>query len=58
MNATALAGMGSPSAAMREEERAGVATVIVNESAELVRAHTEGKALAFEVSTNVATARG
>lgn len=57
MNAMALVGMSKTSAAMRDEDRALVLADIGNESAGVLARYTDEEGLAFEISTNVATAR-
>jgi ubiquinone/menaquinone biosynthesis C-methylase UbiE len=58
MNAMAIVGMSAASAAMGDEERARVVGVIANESAKVLPRYAVGEGLAFEMSTNMATARG
>lgn len=58
MNAMALVGMTAASRTMGDEERAGIVGAIASDSADVVRPHTDANGLAFELSTNVATARG
>jgi ubiquinone/menaquinone biosynthesis C-methylase UbiE len=58
MNTMAVVGMSAAGAAMGDEARAQVVDAIVNESAEVLPPYADGQGLAFELSTNVATARG
>jgi len=58
LNAMALVGMTAASKEMGDEERAGIIGAIARDSAEVVLPHTEGTRLAFELGTNVVTARG
>lgn len=58
MNAMALVGMSGAAASMDENERAEALETIVGESAGILPAYDDGGELAFEMRSNVATARG
>lgn len=58
MNAMALVGMSSASTTMTDEQRAQRVEVIATESADVLPSFADGKGIAFEISTNLATARG
>ncbi len=58
MNAMALVGMSAAGKSMSDDERAGIVGAIVEECAEILPSYADGIGIAFEVSTNVATARG
>jgi ubiquinone/menaquinone biosynthesis C-methylase UbiE len=58
LNAMAFVGMSAVGKAMDEQERSRIVEVIANDSADVARSHTEGSDLAFEMRTNLATARG
>ena len=58
LNAMALVGMSAGAKAMDDEARKRVVETIVSESTPVLQANTEGSDLAFELSTNLATARG
>jgi ubiquinone/menaquinone biosynthesis C-methylase UbiE len=58
LNAMAMVGMSADGRAMDDAERKHVVETIVSESAPVVQAYTKGSVLAFELSTNLATARG
>jgi dihydrodipicolinate synthase/N-acetylneuraminate lyase len=57
MNAMAIVGMSARSASMSEEERARTVDAIVADSATVLPPYSDGAALSFEMSTNLATAR-
>ena len=56
LNAMALVGMSAASGTMSAETRAQMAHLIATESAALLPPHTDAGGLAFDISTNVATA--
>jgi len=58
LNAMALVGMSAASRDMSDEERGQIGAAIVRDSADVLRAHTDTTGFAFELSANVATARG
>lgn len=58
LNAIALVGMSAPAREMSDEDREQTVTAIVHDSAEVVSRNTDDTGLAFELATNVATARG
>ena len=58
MNAMALVGMSHGGASMGEEERGRAVEAIVADSAAVIPSYGDGKAIAFEMATNFATARG
>jgi ubiquinone/menaquinone biosynthesis C-methylase UbiE len=58
LNATALVGMSSAGKAMDDEGRKHLVEAIVNDSGAVMRAYGDGPGLAFELSTNIATAKG
>ncbi len=58
MNTMALVGMSAKAASMGDEERARVVETIAGESAGVIPSYGDGKAIAFEMATNFATARG
>lgn len=58
MNAMALVGMSAAGKSMADDERKRIVDVIADESAPVARAYAEGSGLAFELSTNLATASG
>ena len=58
LNTMALVGMSPASSSMNDDERATVAAAIVEDSNDVVRQYSSSEGLAFEVGTNVATARG
>lgn len=57
-NAMALMGMSAASKEMSDDQRERILAAIVNDSAAIALANTDGEGLAFETSANVATARG
>ncbi len=57
MNTLALVGMSAVSATCSEEQRAQLCATIAQESIEVLPPYADGDGIAFEVSTNVATAR-
>jgi ubiquinone/menaquinone biosynthesis C-methylase UbiE len=58
MNAMALTGMSAAAKGMAESERQRVVEVIVSESGPVFERYADGPGIAFELSTNLATARG
>lgn len=58
MNAMALVGMSAASANMSDEQRAQLVALIAKESADVLPAYADGEGTAFEISTNLAIARG
>ncbi|RJT23899.1 methyltransferase domain-containing protein [Mesorhizobium waimense] len=58
LNAMALVGMSAAGKAMGDHERKRVVEDIVSESAPVLQPYTDGSGIAFEVSTNLATAKG
>jgi hypothetical protein len=58
LNTMALVGMSNAGKAMGDQERRRSVETIVSESASVLQAYTDGSGLAFQLSTNVATARG
>ena len=58
LNAMALVGMSAVGKGMGDEERRRVVEAIVSESAPVVQSYTDRSGLAFELSTNLTTAKG
>ena len=58
LNTMALVGMSAPGKDMGDQERKRVVEEIVSESAPALQPYSEGSGLAFELSTNLATAKG
>lgn len=58
LNAMALVGMSGASKDMGENERERALMEIVRDSAGVLEAHTDASGFAFQLSTNLATARG
>jgi ubiquinone/menaquinone biosynthesis C-methylase UbiE len=58
LNAMALVGMSASSSDLSDEERARAVETIVRDSADVVAPYTTDDGLAYEISTNVATATG
>jgi SAM-dependent methyltransferase len=58
MNTMALVGMSAVGREMGDQERKSVVEAIVSESAPVLHPYADGSGLAFEVSTNLATAEG
>ena len=58
LNAMAIVGMSPASRDMTDEARAQMVAVIANASAEVLQRYTDGGGLSFELSTNLALARG
>jgi ubiquinone/menaquinone biosynthesis C-methylase UbiE len=58
MNSMAFVGMSSAGREMSEEARTRAVKAIVSDSAPVLQRYSEGATLAFELSTNLATARG
>jgi SAM-dependent methyltransferase len=56
LNAMALIGMSAGSKTMSDEERGRVLAAVVRDSAEVISPYTDAAGLAFELSTNLATA--
>jgi hypothetical protein len=54
----ALVGMSSVGKGMDDQERKRAVDDLVSESAPVLRAFTTGSGLSFELSTNLATAKG
>ena len=57
LNAMALVSMSAVSEALDDEARERIVATIVQDSAELVRLHTDGAGFVFEIGTNVVLAR-
>lgn len=58
LNTMALVGMSAVGREMGDQERKRVVEAIVSESAPVLRPYADGPGLAFEVRTNLATAKG
>jgi ubiquinone/menaquinone biosynthesis C-methylase UbiE len=58
MNTMAFVGMSAAGKAMDDKKRSQAIESIISESAPTLRAHSDTSGLAFELSTNLATARG
>jgi len=58
MNTMALVGMSDAGKVMSDEERKRSVETIVSESAPVMQSYADGSELAFELSTNLTTARG
>lgn len=58
LNAMALVGMSAASKAMGDEDRERIVAAIARDSAEVVLPHTDDAGFAFELRTNMATAKG
>ena len=58
LNTMALVGMSAAGKAMTDQERKRVVEDIVSESAPVLQSHSDGPGIAFELSTNLATAKG
>lgn len=58
LNTMALVGMSAASKTMTDEERKRIVETIVSESASALRRFTDASVIAFELSTNLTTARG
>ncbi len=58
LNTMALVGMSAVGKAMTDQERQAVVDAIVRESVPVLQPYTAGSGLAFELSTNLATAKG
>lgn len=58
LNAMAVVGMSAAAKAMRDEERARTVSLIASESAGVLPRFADREGIAFEMSTNVAIARG
>lgn len=57
LNTMALVGMSAAGKTIDDEERKRVVEAIVSDSALVVRSHSDGPGLAFELSTNLVTAK-
>ena len=57
LNTMALVGMSTAGKAMDNQERERVVETIMNESASVLRPYADGSGVAFELGTNLATAR-
>ena len=58
MNTMALVGMSAAGKAMDDRERKQVVETIVSESRPVLEPYADGSGIAFELSANLATARG
>jgi ubiquinone/menaquinone biosynthesis C-methylase UbiE len=58
LNAMALVGMSAPAKEMDDQEHKRVVDEIVSESASVLKQYADGSGAAFELSTNLATAKG
>ena len=58
LNSMAFVGMSAAAKTMREEERKRVLEAIARESEIVLQSHSDGSGLSFELSTNLATAKG
>ncbi len=58
MNVMALVGMSAAGKTMSDETRAATVAAIVADSAGILRRFSDGAAAVFDISSNVATARG
>jgi SAM-dependent methyltransferase len=58
LNTMALVGMSAAGKAMDDQERKRVVDAVMRDSAPALRRYADGSGLAFEVSTNLATATG
>lgn len=58
LNTIALVGMSAAGKTMDDQGRKRVIEAIVNDSTPVARSHSEGLELAFDLSTNLATAKG
>jgi hypothetical protein len=58
LNAMALVGMSAAGKSMSNEERMRAVEAIATDSASVVQRYAEGGGLAFDLSTNLAMARG
>jgi SAM-dependent methyltransferase len=58
LNAMALVGMSQASRDLSDTERGQIVSDIVRDSADVVRRHTDDRGFAYEIATNVTTARG
>jgi ubiquinone/menaquinone biosynthesis C-methylase UbiE len=58
LNTMALVGMSVAGKAMDEQERKRVVAAIVSDSAPVLQSYSDASGLAFELSTNLATAKG
>jgi hypothetical protein len=54
----ALVGMSAPAKEMDDQEHKRVVDEIVSESASVLKQYADGSGTAFELSTNLATAKG
>lgn len=58
LNTMALVGMSGASKEMGDQEREGVVMAILRDSAPVLQANTDERGFSFQLSTNLATARG
>jgi SAM-dependent methyltransferase len=58
LNTTALVGMSAASKGMSDEQRGQAAAAIITDSAGVLTPYTDPTGLAFEISSNIALARG
>jgi ubiquinone/menaquinone biosynthesis C-methylase UbiE len=58
MNAMAFVGMSAAGKAMSADERKAIVEAITHDSEPVLRSYNDGSGLAFELTTNLATARG
>jgi ubiquinone/menaquinone biosynthesis C-methylase UbiE len=58
LNTMALVGMSAKARTMDDQQRAQVLEAIMSESAPVLQRYTDGLVVAFELSTNLATAKG
>ncbi|XKM43072.1 hypothetical protein A4U53_035440 (plasmid) [Rhizobium ruizarguesonis] len=58
LNTMALVGMSAAGKDMGDQERKRVVEEVVSESAPALQPYSDGSQIAFELSTNLATARG
>lgn len=58
LNTNALVGMSPASKSMNDDERARTAALIAMESSSVLSRYTDGEGLVFDLTSNVATARG
>ena len=58
LNAMALVGMSAASKDMSDDQRGQIVAAIVRDSADVIRRQTDENGFAYEISANVATARG
>ena len=58
LNTMAVVGMSAAGKNMSDEERAQIVNRIIDESSDATSPYMDGPAITFEISSNVATARG